>query len=40
MNLLGQKFALMEEKAVVSTVLRNFKVEAAHKPEDAELLVI
>lgn len=35
----GQKFAQIEEKVVVSTVLRNFRVEAAHKPEDAELMV-
>lgn len=35
----GQKFALMEEKVVVSTVLRRFKVEAAHRPEDAILEV-
>ncbi|XP_059474801.1 uncharacterized protein LOC132196280 [Neocloeon triangulifer] len=36
-NCIGQKFALMEEKVVISTVLRKFRVEAAHKPEDAEL---
>jgi hypothetical protein len=29
----------MEEKVVVSTVLRSFKVEAAHRPEDAILEV-
>ena len=35
----GQKFAQIEEKVVVSTVLRKFRVEAAHRPEDAELMV-
>jgi hypothetical protein len=29
----------MEEKAVVSTVLRHFKVTASNRPEDAELQV-
>jgi hypothetical protein len=29
----------MEEKVVVSTVLRSFRVEAAHRPEDAILEV-
>ncbi|CAB3362142.1 Hypothetical predicted protein [Cloeon dipterum] len=36
-NCIGQKFALLEEKVVISTMLRKFRVEAAHKPEDAEL---
>jgi hypothetical protein len=35
----GQKFAQIEEKVVVSTVLRKFRVEAAHTPEDAALMV-
>jgi len=31
---------MLEEKVVVSSVLRRFKVEAAHKPEDAILEVV
>ncbi|KAF4525165.1 hypothetical protein B566_EDAN014756 [Ephemera danica] len=36
-NCIGQKFALLEEKVVVSTVLRRFRVEAAHSREEAKL---
>ena len=35
----GQKFALLEEKVVVSTVLRRFRVEAAHSRDEADLQV-
>jgi len=30
----GQRFALMEEKVVLASVLRNFSVEACQKRED------
>ncbi|KAF4525161.1 hypothetical protein B566_EDAN014752, partial [Ephemera danica] len=36
-NCIGQKFALLEEKVVVSTVLRRFRVEAAQTLEDTKL---
>jgi cytochrome P450 len=36
---LGQKFAILEEKVLVSTVLRNFIIKAAHSPEEAILEV-
>ncbi|KAF4525167.1 hypothetical protein B566_EDAN014758 [Ephemera danica] len=35
----GQKFALLEEKVVVSTVLRRFRVEAAHSRDEADLQI-
>lgn len=35
---LGQKFALMEEKVIVASVLRHFNIEALDKPEDIPLL--
>ncbi|XP_065342934.1 cytochrome P450 4C1-like [Cloeon dipterum] len=38
-NCIGQKFAMMEEKIVVSTVLRHFVVEAAHSIEEAQMKV-
>ncbi|KAF4522756.1 hypothetical protein B566_EDAN009301 [Ephemera danica] len=38
-NCIGQKFALLEEKVVVSTVLRRFRVEAAQTLEDTKLQV-
>lgn len=28
----GQKFALYEEKVIVATILRQFKVQALHSP--------
>lgn len=37
-NVLGQKFAQMEEKIVVASVLRRFHVEAIDKAEDLALL--
>lgn len=37
-NCIGQKFAILEEKAVISTVLRRFKVEAIDRREDLTLL--
>lgn len=35
---IGQKFALLEEKSVISAVLRNYKVEAIDRREDLTLL--
>lgn len=37
-NCIGQKFAILEEKAVISAVLRRFKVEAIDRREDLTLL--
>ncbi|CAD7077921.1 unnamed protein product [Hermetia illucens] len=37
-NCIGQKFAILEEKAVLSTVLRKYKVEAVDRREDLTLL--
>lgn len=35
---IGQKFALLEEKSVISAVLRNFVIEAVDRREDITLL--
>lgn len=35
---IGQKFALLEEKSVISAVLRNYKIEAIDRREDLTLL--
>lgn len=37
-NCIGQKFAILEEKAVISAVLRNYKIEAIDRREDLTLL--
>ena len=37
-NCIGQKFALLEEKTVLSYVLRNYKVKSLDKREDIKLL--
>lgn len=37
-NCIGQKFAILEEKAVISTVLRRFKIESVDRREDLTLL--
>ncbi|KAG8332923.1 Cytochrome P450 4C1 [Homalodisca vitripennis] len=37
-NCIGQKFALLEEKTVISSVLRNFKVESLERLEDINLM--
>lgn len=37
-NCIGQKFAILEEKMVISTVLRNYRVESTQKKEDIVLL--
>jgi cytochrome P450 family 4 len=34
----GQRFALLEEKAVLSTVLRKFKLESLDKREGIDLM--
>ena len=39
MEWIGQKFALMEEKTIIASVLRRFQLEAFEKPEDIPLLV-
>ncbi|XP_077295540.1 cytochrome P450 4C1-like [Arctopsyche grandis] len=33
-NCIGQKFAILEEKAVISAILRNFKLEPVTRPND------
>ncbi|XP_063230001.1 cytochrome P450 4C1-like isoform X6 [Bacillus rossius redtenbacheri] len=38
-NCIGKKFALLEEKAVLSSILRNFKVTSLDKREEVSLLV-
>lgn len=35
---IGQKFALLEEKSVISSVLRNYRIEAIDRREDLTLL--
>ncbi|KAM4807534.1 cytochrome P450 4V2-like [Rhinophrynus dorsalis] len=37
-NCIGQRFALMEEKVVLATILRNFQVHASQKREQLRLL--
>ncbi|KAG4068382.1 hypothetical protein HA402_007902 [Bradysia odoriphaga] len=37
-NCIGQKFAILEEKSVISAVLRKYKVEAIDRREDLTLL--
>uniref|UniRef100_A0A182FZU2 Uncharacterized protein n=1 Tax=Anopheles albimanus TaxID=7167 RepID=A0A182FZU2_ANOAL len=37
-NCIGQKFAILEEKSVISAVLRRFRVEAINRREDVLLL--
>lgn len=37
-NCIGQKFAILEEKMVLSTVLRKFRIEAVERREDVKLL--
>jgi cytochrome P450 len=34
----GQKFALMEEKVLISSVFRNFQVKSMESREDVKLL--
>uniref|UniRef100_A0A0C9RJA5 Cyp4c3_0 protein n=1 Tax=Fopius arisanus TaxID=64838 RepID=A0A0C9RJA5_9HYME len=36
-NCIGQKFALLEEKAVISGVLRKFRIESAERREDVSI---
>jgi hypothetical protein len=38
MQFSGQRFALLEEKAVLSTVLRKFKLESLDRREDIDLM--
>uniref|UniRef100_A0A182Q0H2 Cytochrome P450 n=1 Tax=Anopheles farauti TaxID=69004 RepID=A0A182Q0H2_9DIPT len=37
-NCIGQKFAILEEKSVISAVLRKFRIEAVNRREDVQLL--
>ncbi len=37
-SFLGQKYAVMEEKVVLATVLRNFHLESLEKREDLVLI--
>lgn len=36
-NCIGQRFALMEEKVVISWVLRNFKIESLQRRDEVRL---
>ncbi|XP_046655329.1 cytochrome P450 4c3-like [Daphnia pulicaria] len=38
-NCIGQKFALMEEKIILASVLRRFHIKSLDKPEDLPLLI-
>lgn len=38
-NCIGQRFALLEEKALISTIVRNFKVTSMQKLEDIHLIL-
>ncbi|KAJ1530819.1 hypothetical protein ONE63_005666 [Megalurothrips usitatus] len=38
-NCIGQKFALMEEKTVLSYILRNYKIHAVERMEDLTLMI-
>lgn len=35
---IGQKFATLEEKSIISAVIRNYKIEAVDRREDLTLL--
>nr|CAD7259852.1 unnamed protein product [Timema shepardi] len=37
-NCIGQRFALLEGKNILSTVLRNLRIESLDKPEDIAVL--
>lgn len=37
-NCIGQKFAILEEKAIISSVLRKYRIEAVDRREDLTLL--
>lgn len=34
----GQKFALLEEKVVIATILRKYKITSVEKPSEIKLL--
>lgn len=36
-NCIGQKFAILEEKAVLSSIIRNFKIKSLRKREDVKV---
>lgn len=37
-NCIGQRFAVLEEKSIISTIIRNFKIKSVQKREDMKLL--
>lgn len=37
-NCIGQKFAILEEKAIISAVLRKYRIEAVDRREDLTLM--
>jgi cytochrome P450 len=37
-NCIGQRFALLEEKSIISAVVRNFKIKTVQKRDDIKLL--
>ncbi|XP_071441195.1 cytochrome P450 4C1-like [Hetaerina americana] len=38
-NCIGQKFAMIEEKIVLSHILKNFRIESIDKPQDLKVLI-
>jgi cytochrome P450 family 4 len=37
-NCIGQKFAILEEKAIISAVVRKYRIEAVDRREDLTLM--
>lgn len=37
-NCIGQRFAVLEEKSIISSIIRNFKIKSLQKREDVKLL--
>jgi len=37
-NCIGQRFALLEEKSIISTIIRNFKITSTQKRDEIKLL--
>lgn len=37
-NCIGQRFAVLEEKSVISAIVRNFKMKSVQKREDVKML--
>lgn len=37
-NCIGQRFALLEEKAIISSIIRNFKISSTQKDDEIHLI--